>query len=218
MYERAAVWEAEALRIVSRLPASPHCTQVLDEFTIPGKGSAGSHMCLVMPVYGGDVKALVEAQTTTLPLPLAKRIVLHLLRGVAHAHERGIVHTYIKHDNIFLSTTMTADDIEAWVTKEPSRRHSPEVSHDGVVQAAVSQPLPMTSEDESMRATYLLADFGCGMCFLSNFLDSDTHNRIQRNLRASTTTKLSRRSLYDHRRYTLGRNGTSLRTFGLSAV
>jgi len=151
VYERAVIWEAEALRLVSQLPTSLHCTQLLDEFTIPGKGSAGSHMCFVTPVYGGDVKVLIEARRTALPLPLARRIALHLLRGIAHAHERGIVHTDLKHCNIFFPTTMTADDIEAWVTKEPSRRHAPEVSHDGAVQAAVSQPLPMISEDEAVE-------------------------------------------------------------------
>jgi serine/threonine protein kinase len=130
MGERGVVCEAEALRLLSQVPASPHCTQLLDEFTISGKGSAGSHRCFVMPVYGGDVKAFVEAHTTALSLPLVKRIVLHLLRGIAHTHERGIVHTDIKHDNIFFSTTMTADDIEAWATKDPSRRHAPEASHD----------------------------------------------------------------------------------------
>ncbi|TDL19552.1 kinase-like protein [Rickenella mellea] len=153
LYERAVVWEPEALRLISRPPSSPHCTQLMDEFKIPGKGSAGSHMCFVMPVYGGDVKGLVEARTTALPLPLAKWIVLHLLRGIAHTHESRIVHTDLKHDNIFYSTSMTADGIGAWVTNEPSRRHAPEISHDGVVQAAVSQPLPMISEDEAMRAT-----------------------------------------------------------------
>jgi len=168
-YERVATWEAEALRLVSQFPTSPYCTQLLDEFTIAGKGSAGSHMCLVMPVYGGDVKTLVETRTTALPLPLVKRIVLHLLRGIAHAHEHGIVHTDIKHDNIFFSTTMTADDIESWVAKDPSQRHAPEASYDCVVQAAVSQPLPMISEDEAMRATYLLADFGCGVFFTQHF-------------------------------------------------
>ena len=106
MYEHGVVWEAEALRLVSRLPTSPHCPQLLDDFTIPGKGSAGSYKCLIMPVYGGDVKAFAKARTAFLPLPLVKRIVLHLLRGIAFAHERGIVHTDIKHDNIFFSTAM----------------------------------------------------------------------------------------------------------------
>jgi serine/threonine protein kinase len=218
MYERALVWEPEALRLVSRLPASPHCTQLLDEFTIPGKGSAGSHMCFVMPVYGGDVKGLAEARTTALPSPLVKRILLHLLRGIAHVHGRGIVHTDIKPDNIFFSTTMIADDIEAWLTKEPSQRHALEASHDGPVQAAVSQPLPVISEGEAMRATYLLADFGCGMCSSSNFFDSNTHNKFQRNLRTSMPIERSHRSLYGHRRRTLERNGTNPRTFGPSVV
>ena len=150
VYERTLIWEPEALRIVSYPPASPHCAQLLDEFTIPGKGSAGSHMCFVMPVYGGDVKALIEAQTTALTLPLAKRIALHLLRGIAHAHEREVIHTDLKLNSVFFSTKMITDDIEAWLMKNPSRRYAPEASHDGEVQAAVSQPLPMISEDEAM--------------------------------------------------------------------
>ncbi|KXN83018.1 Serine/threonine-protein kinase SRPK [Leucoagaricus sp. SymC.cos] len=146
MYKRAVVWEPDALQLASQLPTSPHCTQLLDEFTIPSKGTAGSHMCFVMPVYGGDVKALVKARTTALPLPLTKQIALHLLCGIAHAHGHRIVHTDLKHDNIFFSTTMSADDIEAWMTKEPSWRHAPEASYDGMVQAALH---------------ILLADFGC---------------------------------------------------------
>ena len=73
MYDRAVVWEADALRLLSIPPVSLHCTHLLDEFTIPGRGSAGSHMCFVMPVYGGDVKALNNSRTTPFPLPLAKR-------------------------------------------------------------------------------------------------------------------------------------------------
>ena len=134
-----------------------------------------------MPVYGGDVKALAKARTTALSLHLVKRIVLHLFRGIAYVHERGIVHTDIKHDNVFFSGTMTVDDIETWVMKEPSRRHAPEASYDGTMHAAVSQPLPMISEDEVIRTTYLSADFGSGV-FLSTFFDSDTHTRFQRNL------------------------------------
>ena len=115
---------------------------------------------------------LAQSRTSIFPLPLIKRIALHLLRGIAHTHGRRVVHTDIKPDNILFSTAMTADDIEAWVAKELSRRRAPEASHDGVVRGAVSQPLPIISEDEAMQATYVLADFGCGMCF---FIEPPSH-------------------------------------------
>jgi len=165
LVEREVACEAIILKLISQQPTSPHCTLLLDSFITSGKGSAGQHSCFSMPVYGGNVKAMMKARTTRLPLPLVKRIVLHLLRGIVHTHGRGVVHTDIKPDNILFSTTMTTDDIEAWVVKDPSRRHAPEASHDGIVQTAVSQPLPMISDEEAMRATYVLADFGCGMRF-----------------------------------------------------
>ncbi|KAJ7115880.1 kinase-like domain-containing protein [Mycena epipterygia] len=126
-------------------PQSPHCVRLLDEFTTPGRGSAGSHLCFVLPVYGGNVKALSNSRKDPFDLPTAKRIILHLLRGIAHAHRRGV-------------TT----DIERWMQEDPSRRHPPEMSQDGVVQATVSQPLPMISDEVARRATYVLSDFGCG--------------------------------------------------------
>lgn len=167
--EHAIAWEPDAFRLISQTPRSPHCPPLLDEFTFPGEGSAGSHICFVMPLYGGDVRMLYRERTTALPFPLAKRILLHLLCGIAHAHERGVVHTDIKPANILFSTTMTTEDIEAWMVEEPSRRHEPETSHDGIVQSAVSQPLPMITEDEAMRATYLLGDFGSGTYCLDLF-------------------------------------------------
>ncbi|KAJ7083288.1 kinase-like protein [Mycena belliarum] len=170
--EDAAYWEAEALRVVSAAPPSPHCVRLLDEFTVPGRGSAGSHRCFVSPVYGGDVKALSNARTAPFALPTAKRIILHLLRGIAHAHSRDVVHTDIKHDNIFFSTDLETTDIERWMKEDPSRRHPPEMSQDGIVQAAVSQPLPLISDALAARATYLLSDFGCA--FSSKLHDDRT--------------------------------------------
>jgi len=151
------------LRFISRQPNS-YCTSLLDEFKTVDEGSARSHLCFVMPVYGGDARKLVAMRPTPLQLPLAKRIALHLLRGIAHTHGHGFVHTDVKLDNIFFSTTMTADDIEAWMAKEPSQECTLETSQGDMLQAAVSQPLPMISEEEAMRVTYVLADFGCGMC------------------------------------------------------
>jgi serine/threonine protein kinase len=114
---------------------------------------------------GGDVKALqVEvAGKNGLPLPLAKRILLHTLRGLAHMHHCQIVHTDLKHDNIMFDTgPITQADIAALIERDPSRRHPPEESWECVVQAAVSQPLPLPSLSEAMNRTYMVSDFGSG--------------------------------------------------------
>ncbi|KAJ6610824.1 kinase-like domain-containing protein [Mycena sp. CBHHK59/15] len=141
MNEKAVSWEAEALRFLSAGPPSQHCVRLLDEFTIPGHGSAGSHLCFMLPIYGGDVKALSNSRKTPFDLPMAKHIILHLLRGIAHA------------------TT----DIERWMKEDPLRRHPLEMSPDGIVQAAVSHPFPMISDELAPRTTYVLSDFGCAL-------------------------------------------------------
>lgn len=155
-------WEADALRYLSAYPPSPYCVQLLDEFTMAGRGSAGSHICFVLPLYCGDVKALMKSRKTPFDRPTAKRIMLHFLRGLAHMHHRGVVHTDIKPDNILFTTELDTNDLERWMKEDPSRRHPPEMSEDGIVQAAVSQPLPMISDELARRATYVVSDFGCG--------------------------------------------------------
>ncbi|KAJ7839787.1 kinase-like protein [Mycena leptocephala] len=150
MNEKVVSWEAEALRLLSAGPPSPHCVRLLDEFTIPGRGSA-SHLCFVLPIYGGDVKALSNSRKTPFDLPTAKRIILHLLRGIAHAHSREVVHTDIKHDNIFFTTDLENTDIERWMKEDPSRSHPPEIH------------LPMISDEVARCSTYVLSDFGCAL-------------------------------------------------------
>ncbi|KAJ7224018.1 kinase-like domain-containing protein [Mycena haematopus] len=152
--EKGTSWEAEALRYLSR-PPSPYCVRLLDEFTIPGRGSAGTHICFVLPLYGGDVKALMKSRKTPFELPTAKRIMLHFLRGLAHMHARDVVHTDIKPDNILFTTDLSTTALERWIQKDPSRRHPPEMSEDGIVHAAVSQPLPIISDELARRATYV---------------------------------------------------------------
>ncbi|KAG8813727.1 hypothetical protein FRC19_002220, partial [Serendipita sp. 401] len=159
---RKVTWEANALKKLSASPISPHCVQLLDQFIVTGSGSAGEHLCFVMPLYGGDVMSIFKAnKKKPFPLPLVKRILLHILRGIAHAHSRGVIHTYLKSDNFFFESTLTSGDVDRCVRDDPPRRHPGEMSEDGIVSSAVSQPLPMISMDAALRATYVLGDFGC---------------------------------------------------------
>jgi serine/threonine protein kinase len=130
-----------------------------------GKGQDGNHLCLVTDIWGGDIKALAKNRTENrvFPLPLAKRILLHTLRGIVHMHSCEVVHTDLKPDNIMFDTgPLTQDDFTALIEANPSRRHPPEASWDCAVQAAVSQPLPLPSLSEAMARTYIVSDFGSG--------------------------------------------------------
>ncbi|KAG2035067.1 kinase-like domain-containing protein [Suillus americanus] len=110
------------------------------------------------------VKSLQKevARNEGLPLPLVKRIMMHTLRGLAHMHALHIVHTDLKQDNniMFDMGSLTQADIAALIEADPARRHPPEESLDCVVQAAVSQPLPLPSLAEAMMRNYIVADFG----------------------------------------------------------
>ncbi|KZT01010.1 kinase-like protein [Laetiporus sulphureus 93-53] len=163
LVQRGLVWEHVALQRVSSPTSSPYCLQLLSSFRLSGKGSAGEHLCLVTQVFDGDVKSLFLAHSKdnkVFPLSLAKRILLHTLRGIAHAHSCGVVHTDLKHDNIFFDCRMSTHDFDELLASDPSRRHPPEASQDGIVQSAVSQPLPLPSLQEAMQRTFALGDFG----------------------------------------------------------
>ncbi|KAG9227134.1 hypothetical protein CCMSSC00406_0010238 [Pleurotus cornucopiae] len=163
LHERKMAWEEEALKRLTFPSESENCVHILEYFTMKGRGSAGSHLCFTMPLYGGDVRSLIQSRTSPLPLPLVKRILLHLLRGIAFAHEREIVHTDLKFDNVLFTTPATTGDIETWIQEDPPRRNPPELSSDGVLRSAVSQPMKLPSEEDALRATYILADFGCAL-------------------------------------------------------
>jgi serine/threonine protein kinase len=167
---RGVTSELAALKQLASSLTSTHCIQLLSHFIHPGKDHRdGDHLCLVTEILGGNVKFLQKSVNKAFPLPLAKLILLHTLRGIAHMHSCEIVHTDLKHDNImFDASSLTSDDFAALIEADlPRRHHSPE---DGTFQAAVSQPLPLPSLSEAMTRTYLVADFGSGKLFFFAFL------------------------------------------------
>ncbi|KAJ7186812.1 kinase-like domain-containing protein [Mycena filopes] len=154
--EKGVAWERDALLRVSS-SVHENCLSLNDSFTVLGKGSAGSHLCLVTPLLAGSVMSIWKEG---IPLPITKRILHHTLRGLAHAHKCGVVHTDLKPANIFVNHVMSTADIDVLLVADPSRAHETQASYDGIVFSAVSQPLPGPSMDTGMQCTYVLGDFG----------------------------------------------------------
>ncbi|KAG6883738.1 hypothetical protein C0993_004157 [Termitomyces sp. T159_Od127] len=158
-YGRSHEFDALQAVTVTREP-SPHCLSIYGAFSLSGKVTDGHHICYVTPLLGGNVAELLNHLPSRPPFRLVKRIILHTLRGLAHTHQRGYVHTDLKLDNIFFSTKMSAQDVKSLLETDPPRLHDPEYSPDGIVQVAVSQPLPCPSLEDAMECTFLLGDYG----------------------------------------------------------
>ncbi|KAJ3980475.1 kinase-like protein [Lentinula detonsa] len=169
LFRQMPHWEPYSFHLLTGdtpTDCSPHCIKLLDEFVMSGIGSAGQHYCLVTPLYGGD---LLEMQSKykqdhgRFPPLLAKRALLHVLRGIAYAHSCGVIHTDIKLNNVFFDTPMTTSEIDLWLDNNPPQRHPPEMSTDGVMRTYVSQTLPMIPLDDAFRGTFVLGDFGAAI-------------------------------------------------------
>ncbi|KAF8077002.1 kinase-like domain-containing protein [Lyophyllum atratum] len=166
LYKKGMTWELPALkRLASITPPAgveaTHVPRLLDHFTHPGRDKDGEHLCLVTEVLGGDVRRLQSdvARGKPFPLPLAKRILLHTLHGLAHTHHCGFAHTDLRQENIMFDTG--AAELTAFVEGvAPPVLHPPQESSGCTVQAAVSQPLPLPPLAGAVARTYLLSDFG----------------------------------------------------------
>ncbi|KAH7083791.1 putative serine protein kinase [Paraphoma chrysanthemicola] len=90
---------------------SRHITTLLDHFV--HQGPNGRHQCLVLELMGADAATLVEqlpenkpkmyGKVERYPKWLAKKILLHTLRGLTFLHRNGIVHGDLQPGNLLLS-------------------------------------------------------------------------------------------------------------------
>jgi|SRR5882762_5055905 len=71
-----------------------HCARLLTQFIHPGVEDDGEHLCLVMELLSSNIQHTLNAlQGDFIPVPTVKRILKHLLLGIARLHTCGIVHT-----------------------------------------------------------------------------------------------------------------------------
>ena len=129
----------------------------------PGRHSSGDHLCLVTQLLGGDVRSFADAHSypgRRFPIAEAKHVLTDVLRSIAVLHSNNVIHTDIKVSNLFYELHLTEEAMSQWLATVPPRRHSPEISVDGIVRSALSQPPPVASPEEFIRQNIVLGDMG----------------------------------------------------------
>eukprot|EP00933_Yihiella_yeosuensis_P018025 TRINITY_DN14962_c0_g1_i1.p1 TRINITY_DN14962_c0_g1~~TRINITY_DN14962_c0_g1_i1.p1 ORF type:complete len:626 (-),score=194.35 TRINITY_DN14962_c0_g1_i1:156-2033(-) len=96
---------------------SPHVVQMRGHFWHSGPN--GRHKCMVFQVMGENLLALVKHfDYNGLPLALCRRLARHTLLGLEYIHERGVLHTDVKLENVLIQRHDMAE-----LVKEAQKAH-----------------------------------------------------------------------------------------------
>lgn len=122
-------------------PDSQHITVLLDEFQ--HEGPNGKHQCLVFEVMGVTAASLVGElpennpkmayKVERYPKWIAKRILLHALKGLAFLHRNGVVHGDFQPGNILFSVKGIDDIKEEELLQDESTTAIPVQRKDGKI-------------------------------------------------------------------------------------
>jgi serine/threonine-protein kinase SRPK3 len=100
----ATRWNRESklqeLQVLQRLSFPPgfcsqHCIRLVDHFYQRGVDvNDGEHLCMATELMGASVASIRKTiPDQFIPVTVTKRILRHLLRGIAELHSRQIAHT-----------------------------------------------------------------------------------------------------------------------------
>ncbi|KAG6829730.1 hypothetical protein H0H92_003689 [Tricholoma furcatifolium] len=135
--------------------------------------SDGEHLCLVTELLHSDLNNCMTAAAKDgdryLPVPVVKKIISQVLRGITNLHECGIAHTDIKTSNIMIDNShyWTTKAIDKWLEKNPPRTYPPTPSLHKPVTVFISQPLPAPLVHMLTSCDFKLVDFSNGQ-FISD--------------------------------------------------
>ncbi|KAF8653410.1 hypothetical protein AX16_003953 [Volvariella volvacea WC 439] len=109
-----------------------------------------------------------------LPIPVVKRVLRHVLLGIAHIHEHKIAHTDIKPDNITISPhDLPRSHIEEWPKNNPPMLYPPVQSKHGNVSTFVTTNFPVPAQEDLLQHDFVLSDFSN-----SQFIDNQSTDDI----------------------------------------
>ena len=87
--------ELEVHQRLSSMTLNDHCVRFLTHFVHPGFDDDGEHTCLVTELLSSGVRdtlSSLQLEDGFIPVPAVKRMLRHVLSGIAHLHMCGIVH------------------------------------------------------------------------------------------------------------------------------
>ncbi|GLB43155.1 putative protein kinase domain containing protein [Lyophyllum shimeji] len=149
---------------LASLPAdeSKHCSRLITHFTLKGIEEDGEHLCLALELERATLESVWNAQNVKFyPIPIVKRILRHVLHGMAALHKCGVVHTDIKPDNIMISLAPSWSDetVSAWLRDHPPRAYGPCQSlYKVVTDAIVTEEFPTPSVEDLEMCDFKVTD------------------------------------------------------------
>ncbi|KAJ3493293.1 hypothetical protein NLJ89_g11053 [Agrocybe chaxingu] len=151
---------------LASLPANEteHCNRLIAHFVHKGIEEDGDHLCLALELERSTLKHIWRGHNFKfLPIPIVKRVLRHLLHGLAALHKCGVAHTDIKPDNIAISLSPSwADEtVSHWALAHRPRVYEPCQSLNKVVtNAFISERFPAPSLAELETCNFKISDFG----------------------------------------------------------
>jgi serine/threonine protein kinase len=146
---------AHLSKLAPKDPKAQHVAVLLDTFQ--HQGPNGVHLCLVFEPMGTTAASLVEelpenkpkkyGKPQRYPKWMAKKILLHALRGIAFLHQNGVVHGDVQPGNLLFSIQSIEDAKEDELKQDeasasiPLQRRDKKVDRWAPTNLHLKQPL-----------------------------------------------------------------------------